>query len=238
MLALFTVFMVKQQRQDLLDTAVAHVLQLSDAIVRSTHFMMLQNQAYNVHRIIADVARDKNIDRIRIFNKKGMVTDSTYTGEVGLALDRKAEGCISCHQTEQARVSVGDGDRVRIFSAADGRRMVGTMQAIRNEPSCQTRWLPCGRVAAVGTRRGRHPLFAGRDRPEDPFQRDEDDRTLAHLRAAGRGLRRACSCIAWSTRLCAISKPGPRDSPPGIWNSRSRCAAATSLARWPAPSTP
>ncbi len=70
-LGLYSVFMVRQQREDLLDTAVAHVLQLSDAIVRSTHFMMLQNQPYNVHRIIADVGRDDNFDRIRIFSKKG-----------------------------------------------------------------------------------------------------------------------------------------------------------------------
>ncbi|MBK9703141.1 MAG: HAMP domain-containing protein [Betaproteobacteria bacterium] len=137
-LGLYSVFMVRQQREDLLDTAVAHVLQLSDAIVRSTHFMMLQNQPYNVHRIIADVGRDDNFDRIRIFSKKGVVIDSTVVSEVGLALDRKADGCISCHQTEQPRASVGDADRVRFFSTPDGRRMVGTMQVIRNEPACQS----------------------------------------------------------------------------------------------------
>jgi two-component system NtrC family sensor kinase len=138
MLALFTVFMVQQRQQDLLDTAVAHVMQLSDAIVRSTHFMMLQNQPYSVHRIIEDVARDQNIDRIRIYSKRGAVIDSTDAAEVGLVLDRKAEGCISCHRAELARASAGDGDRVRIFSTADGRRMVGTMQAIRNEAACQS----------------------------------------------------------------------------------------------------
>ncbi|MBK6336648.1 MAG: HAMP domain-containing protein [Betaproteobacteria bacterium] len=137
-LGLYSVFMVRQQREDLLDTAVAHVLQLSDAIVRSTHFMMLQNQPYNVHRIIADVGRDDNFDRIRIFSKKGVVIDSTVVSEVGLALDRKADGCISCHQTEQPRASVGDADRVRVFATPDGRRMVGTMQVIRNEPACQS----------------------------------------------------------------------------------------------------
>jgi two-component system NtrC family sensor kinase len=137
-LAPFTVFMVKQQRQDLLNTAVAHVMQLSDAIIRSTHFMMLQNQPYSVHRIIEDVARDQNIDRIRIFSKKGTVIDSTYAAEVGAVLDRRAEGCISCHQTELPRARAGDGDRVRIFTDPDGRRMVGTMQAIRNETSCQS----------------------------------------------------------------------------------------------------
>ena len=137
-LGLYSVFMVRQQREDLLDTAVAHVLQLSDAIVRSTNFMMLQNQPYNVHRIIADVGRDDNFDRIRIFSKKGVVIDSTVVSEVGLALDRKADGCISCHRTDEPRSSVGDADRVRFFSAPDGRRMVGTMQVIRNEPACQS----------------------------------------------------------------------------------------------------
>ncbi|MBK6602523.1 MAG: HAMP domain-containing protein [Betaproteobacteria bacterium] len=137
-LGLYSVFMVRQQREDLLDTAVAHVLQLSDAIVRSTHFMMLQNQPYNVHRIIADVGRDDNFDRIRIFSKKGVVIDSTVVSEVGLALDRKADGCISCHRTDEPRASVGDADRVRFFSTPDGRRMVGTMQVIRNEPACQS----------------------------------------------------------------------------------------------------
>jgi two-component system NtrC family sensor kinase len=138
MLAAYTVFMVRQQRQELLDTAVAHVMQLSDAIVRSTHFMMLQNQPYYVHRMIEDVARDRNIDRIRIFSKKGVVIDSTDATEVGLLLDAKAEGCISCHRTDLPRERIVDPDRVRIFSTPEGKRMVGTMQVIRNEPSCQS----------------------------------------------------------------------------------------------------
>ena len=137
-LALYTVLMVRQQRQDLFDTAVDHVVQLSDAIIRSTNFMMLQNQPYYVHRIIADVASDKNIDRVRIFNKNGTVIDSTYAPEVGLVLDRKAEGCISCHQSDTPRQRFFNGDRARIFSTEDGKRMVGIMQVIRNEPSCQS----------------------------------------------------------------------------------------------------
>ena len=135
--ALYAVFMVRQQRQDLLDVAVAYVMQLSDTIIRSTHFMMLQNQPYYVHRILQDVGRDRNIDRVRIFSKKGVVIDSTLASEIGLQLDPKAQGCVSCHQTDKARERVGDGDRARIFAKDDGRRMVGVMQAIRNEPSCE-----------------------------------------------------------------------------------------------------
>ena len=135
--ALYTTFMVRQQRADMLDIAVAYVMQLSDAIVRSTHFMMLQNQPYYVHRIIQDMGRDRNIDRVRILSKKGVVIDSTIASEVGLLLDRKAQGCISCHRTEAPPERLGDADRARLFAQADGRRMVGIMQVIRNEPTCK-----------------------------------------------------------------------------------------------------
>jgi two-component system, NtrC family, sensor kinase len=136
-LTLFTVMIVRQQQQNYLDTAVAHVMQLSDAIVRSTHFMMLQNQAASVHRIIADVGRERSIDRIRIFSKKGRVIDSTNASEVGLVLDRKVEGCVSCHQSETPRRRISDSDRARMFTTAEGRRMLGAMQVISNEPSCE-----------------------------------------------------------------------------------------------------
>ena len=138
-LALFAGMIVRQERQELLDSANAHVAQLSDVIVRSTHFMMLENQPYYVHRIIEDVARDKSIDRIRIFSKRGVIIDSTYTPEIGVVLDSKAEGCLSCHRTDQARDNLNGNDRTRIFDAADGRRMLGTMQVIRNEPSCSAK---------------------------------------------------------------------------------------------------
>ena len=48
----------------------------------------------------------------------------------------------------------------------------------------------------------------------------------------------ASSCTGWSTCRCAISKPGRNGSPPAIWISRSRCAAATNSASSPRRSTP
>ena len=136
-LALYSLFVVREQRQHLFDTAIAHVMQLSDAIIRSTHFMMLENQPYYVHRLIQDVARDGTIDRIRLFSKKGVVIDSTQPSEIGMVLDTHAEGCISCHRTDQPRAVVVDADRARIFNDASGRPMVGVMQVIRNDRACQ-----------------------------------------------------------------------------------------------------
>ncbi len=135
-LLLFAVLVVRQQRAALLGAAEDHVTQMSEAIVRSTRFAMLQNQPEFVHRIIQDVARAANIDRVRIFSKEGVIIDSTYTNELGLKVDRSAEGCFMCHQSERPTVSLPSSGRARIFEAADGRRMLASMEVIRNEPSC------------------------------------------------------------------------------------------------------
>ena len=132
----FIVLVVRHQDEAMFDEALDHVTQLSSAIIRSTRFAMMQNQPYFVHRIITDIGSDKNIDRIRIFGKEGVVIDSTYSAEIGMKVDRKAEGCLSCHQTDRPMENVPTGKRWRVFEKPDGRRMLATMEVIRNEASC------------------------------------------------------------------------------------------------------
>src|ERR1044072_5250251 len=45
-----------------------------------------------------------------------IIIDSTHAAELGLLLDRRAEGCLSCHQGDAARERIGDNDRARIFT--------------------------------------------------------------------------------------------------------------------------
>ena len=73
----FTVLVLYQERERRLSDAAEHVAQLSDVITRSTRFAMLQARPDYVHNIIDDVARQENIDRVRIFNKEGTIIDST-----------------------------------------------------------------------------------------------------------------------------------------------------------------
>ena len=135
--SVFTWSLARQHRAELLETAAAHILQLSNAVVHSTNFMMMEDKPDYVHQIIMDVAREKDIDRIRIFSKGGRVIDSTFASEIGLVLDPKAEGCVSCHRGDSPPESLSDRDRVRYFEDSQGRRMMGMMQVLRNEPSCQ-----------------------------------------------------------------------------------------------------
>jgi two-component system NtrC family sensor kinase len=135
---LFTLLVIRHQRDELLQEATSHVTQLSEVITRSTRFAMLQNQAYYVHRIIQDVGSQKSIEKIRIFSKEGLIIDSTYAPEIGLKVDQKAEGCILCHQSAKPLQQVPKSERARIFSNPEGKRLLGSMEVIRNEPSCYT----------------------------------------------------------------------------------------------------
>jgi len=135
-LALFMFLVIRHEREELLDEAVGRVTQLSEVITRSTRFAMLQNQPYYVHRIIEDVGSHKSIDKVRIFSKEGTIIDSTYPAEIGQKVDRKAEGCVRCHLGQQPLEQLPRDERSRIFTGADGGRLLGTMEVIRNEPSC------------------------------------------------------------------------------------------------------
>ncbi len=134
----FTVLVVRHQRDELLNEAASHVTRLSEVITRSTRFAMLQNQPAYVNSIIQDVGSQENIAKVRIFNKEGRIVHSSYVAEIGETVDRKAEGCFLCHQSEKPLEQIPKSNGARIFATPEGGRLLGSMAVIRNEPSCYT----------------------------------------------------------------------------------------------------
>jgi len=137
-MVVFTLLVVRHQRDELLREAVSHVAQISDVIKKSTRFAMLTNQPTYVDSIIRDVGNQGGIEKVRILSKDGTIIHSTYLPELGLKVDRKAEACVLCHRSEAAPEQVPQSQRSRIFATPEGRRMLGSMDVIRNEPSCYT----------------------------------------------------------------------------------------------------
>ncbi len=113
-----------------------HVIQLSEVITRSTRFAMLQNQPAYVDRIIHDVAKQEGIDRVRILSNEGRVIFSTFAPEVGRKVDPKSEACLHCSEGEQGAEPVPRSDRTWTFKGLNGQSLLGSMEVIRNEPSC------------------------------------------------------------------------------------------------------
>ena len=135
---LFTVLVVRHNRQELLQEATGHVNQLSEVITRSTRFAMLQNQPAYVGQIVQDVGNQKNIEKVRVLGKDGRIVHSTYLPEIGTTVDEAAEDCVGCHEPRPSEGKVPACRRPRIFTSPDGRRQLGSVEAIRNEPSCYT----------------------------------------------------------------------------------------------------
>ncbi len=134
----FIVLVVKHHRAHLLDAAISHVTQLSEVVTKSTRFAMLQNQPSYVHRIIEDVGSQDGIVKIRIMSKDGTIIHSSFPDEFGLQVDKNAEGCFHCHESETPLAQIPRYKRARIFKSVQGGRLLGSMEVIRNEPSCYT----------------------------------------------------------------------------------------------------
>ena len=135
---LFTLLVVRNNREELLQEAISHAGQLSEVIIKSTRFAMLQNQPSHVGQIIADVGAQKDIDRVRIISKNGTVIHSSQQDEIGRLIDQEAESCLACHLDEEQRESSPMVGRPRIFTDEAGRRMLGSTAVIRNEVTCST----------------------------------------------------------------------------------------------------
>lgn len=109
---------------------------LSDVIKSSTHYSMLKNQKEDVYQIINTIGKLHGVDGIRIYNKRGEITYSTSNQERGSIVDLKAEACYGCHDQAKPLAIVPAGSRMRIYATADGRRVLGLINPIKNESQC------------------------------------------------------------------------------------------------------
>lgn len=135
---IFTVLIVAHERGQLLQSAANHAMQLSEVITRSTRFAMLQNQPAYVERILHDVKEQEGIEKVRILSAEGKIIHSTDVAEIGKMVNQKTEACVHCHQRERPLERLPKSERTWTFTAADGKRLLGSMEVLHNEPSCYT----------------------------------------------------------------------------------------------------
>jgi two-component system NtrC family sensor kinase len=109
---------------------------LSEVIKGSTHYSMLKNQKEDVYQIINTIGKLHGVEGIRIYNKRGEITFSTAGKEQGSVVDLKAEACYGCHDQAKPLDVVPVGSRMRIYSTPGGKRVLGLINPIRNEPQC------------------------------------------------------------------------------------------------------
>jgi two-component system NtrC family sensor kinase len=135
-MAIFIAMVIQYQRAELIGQVSDNIAQVSQVITKSTRFAMLENRPAYVDIILGDIVNQPGIDRVRIFSKNGRIIHSTYAPEIGVKVDRKAEGCFHCHKGEKPLESIPLSKRFRIFKSSTGGDLLGNMDVIRNEPAC------------------------------------------------------------------------------------------------------
>ena len=111
---------------------------MSEVIEAATHYGMLQNRKEDVHHAIRRIAQAPDVDGIRIYDKEGMILFSADEAEIGQRVDMQAEACVICHESAEPLQSASTDVRTRVFRNADGERILGLINPIRNSTECSS----------------------------------------------------------------------------------------------------
>ncbi|WP_461209312.1 PAS domain S-box protein [Desulfocurvus sp. DL9XJH121] len=120
----------------MIEDKVAGADRLSDTIRLATHYAMLHNSRDDIRQIIKNVSRQKDVQRVRIYDKSGTIQFSSHYEEVGESTNIRAEACGPCHASSPPRERISLDQRTRIFTTPAGERRLGVLTPIYNEPAC------------------------------------------------------------------------------------------------------
>jgi two-component system NtrC family sensor kinase len=131
------VYTYKAEERQLLKLVAMGADQLSRAITSSTWHAMLADRRQDVYQVMETIALKQGIDRIRMFNRDGLITFSTRPEETNTRVSTQHETCAMCHLTQKPLDRVALSSRLRVIDRQPaGSRSLAIATPIYNEPSC------------------------------------------------------------------------------------------------------
>jgi histidine kinase len=137
-ISIWAYFNIKYQTQKIMKDVMIATDRLSNTIILGAHYAMMLNSREDINNIINNISKQKEIDTIRIYNKKGQIKFSNRSSEINLTTNIKAEACDVCHREEPPLAHLELSQKARIFSSPNGHRLLGIISPIRNESGCSS----------------------------------------------------------------------------------------------------
>ena len=109
---------------------------LSHTIKLGTHYAMMNNLRDDLTQIIKNIAREKKLKNIRVYNKNGEIKFSNMDSELDRMTNIKDEACYICHRTDPPLSELSLSERTRIMTSPQGDRLLGIISPIYSEPEC------------------------------------------------------------------------------------------------------
>jgi len=126
---------VQTQERQILDAMILGADQLSKSVTSATWQAMLSDNRSAAYEVMRTIALKQGIERVRIFNKSGLVMFST-SQDSGAQVDKSTQPCALCHSNMAPRVVVETPSRARIVGERGGERQLIMVTPIYNEPAC------------------------------------------------------------------------------------------------------
>ena len=128
----------KYQKQKVMKNIMDGTDRLTNTIRLGTHYAMMLNSRDDINQIINNIARQPEIENIRIYNKAGQIKYTNRLPEMDRTTNIKAEACDICHRSDPPLSRLALEQRTRIFRSPSGYRLLGIITPICNEPGCAT----------------------------------------------------------------------------------------------------
>ncbi|MFZ0454625.1 MAG: HAMP domain-containing sensor histidine kinase [Ignavibacteriaceae bacterium] len=137
-LSIYTYISINNLEGYLTRISVQNANNISDLIKKSTRYSMLLNRREDVYQIINTIGTEEGVRGIRIYNKQGTIIFSTDSTEIDKKVNVTAEACIVCHNSRVPLNTLSNQNKMRIFTAADKKRVLGLINPIHNEEDCSS----------------------------------------------------------------------------------------------------
>ena len=137
-ISIWAYFNIKYQTQKIMKDIMVGTDRLSNTIILGAHYAMMLNSREDINHIINNISKQKEIDTIRIYNKKGQIKFSNRSSELNLMTNIKAGACDVCHRKEPPLAELDLSQKTRTFYSSQGHRLLGIISPIRNESGCSS----------------------------------------------------------------------------------------------------
>jgi two-component system NtrC family sensor kinase len=127
---------IRLHRRHLEASALGAAERISDVIKRSTTYYMMRNDRDGLYHVMRTIADEPGMVRVRIFDQEGRISYSTQPAEVSHIVDKNEEACYACHAQSQPLSKLNRPDRFRIYRNGGGKRVLGIITPIENQPGC------------------------------------------------------------------------------------------------------
>jgi len=123
-------------KQIVIHDSVQHADNLAGIVLKSTRYAMLKSDRELNNAIIHNISEQTGVQHVRIFNGQGRVAFSSKPEEVNRQVDKKAEGCMVCHEKVTPGTSMALMQKARSYRNAQGRDVMAITTPIYNDAEC------------------------------------------------------------------------------------------------------